>query len=267
MNKIVFLSFADKRYAPSLNRIKKDATKFNLFDEIYALDESSFEKKYFETHKKKFLNRGFGYWMWKSYLVRKTLENLDENDILFYADSGCNLNFKGLNRFKEYLHLLERNEMGLLVFKQDLKENNYTKSDVFSFFGVLEDKKITHANQIWAGSFLLRKTKKSVDFINQWYNTCHDNFYLINDKPSKVSNFDDFIGHRHDQSVFSVLCKLNQPEFLSIDECYPSNKDWNTMEKRPIWAIRNKEMSLFSKFIHRAKYPLRKIHRYFEEKK
>jgi hypothetical protein len=266
MNKIVFVSFADKRFLPSLNRIRSEAIKFNIFDQIYALDESSFSIEYHKKYKSRFRYRGFGYWMWKSQVIKDVFESLDHNDILFYADSGCYLNFKGLKRFQEYIQFVKQNEMGLLIFEQNLKEKNYTKSDVFSFFGILGNKKFTHSNQIWAGSFMLRKTNIAIDFINQWHDVCHNHFYLINDKPSIVPNFNTFIEHRHDQSIFSVLSKLYKPIVLSNNENYPLDKDWITMESMPIWAKRSKEMSSLSKIIHRIKYPLRKVILYFEKR-
>ena len=32
--------------------------------------------------------RGFGYWIWKPYFILKSLEELNDGDILFYSDSG-----------------------------------------------------------------------------------------------------------------------------------------------------------------------------------
>ena len=32
--------------------------------------------------------RGAGYWIWKSYIIRKTLEEINDGDILIYADGG-----------------------------------------------------------------------------------------------------------------------------------------------------------------------------------
>jgi len=36
--------------------------------------------------------RGFGYWIWKSYLIMKTMEKMEENDVLLYLDAGCEIN-------------------------------------------------------------------------------------------------------------------------------------------------------------------------------
>jgi hypothetical protein len=266
MSRVVFVTFADKRFTPSLNRIKEEALKFNLFDEIFELNESFFDVDYYEKYKSRFKYRGFGYWMWKSHIIAEILKQLDEDDIIFYADAGCLLNYKAKIRFQQYVELVKKNEMGLLVFEQNLQENKFTKSDVFSFFNVLDNKAITNSNQIWAGAFFLRKTKCSIEFIEKWKGTCHHHFNLINDKPSITPNLTDFIEHRHDQSVFSVLSKLYQPVVLSINENYPINEDWKSMDNFPIWAKRNKEMSLFSKFTHRVKYPMRKVIRYFEKR-
>ena len=32
--------------------------------------------------------RGYGYWLWKSYIIKKTIEKMSDDDILLYLDCG-----------------------------------------------------------------------------------------------------------------------------------------------------------------------------------
>ena len=54
-----------------------------------------------------------------------------------------------------------------------------------------------------------KKNSYSIDFLNSWINIFENHFNLIDDSPSKIKNFEGFVENRHDQSVFSLLCKKN----------------------------------------------------------
>ena len=92
-NKLIFLSFADKRF--NSKRIKDEALSANCFDKVIVENEDNFENWYKERFKDRFKDRGFGYWQWKSYRIRRLLEQIDENDVLVYLDAGCHLNCVG----------------------------------------------------------------------------------------------------------------------------------------------------------------------------
>jgi hypothetical protein len=50
------------------------------------------------------------------------------------------------------------------------------------------------------------------------------NYHLIDDTPSKSPNFTEFIEHRHDQSILSLLTKLYD---MNIYFCKDNYKDDN----------------------------------------
>ena len=89
-----------------------------FFDHIYVGDEKMLEPWYFEKYKDRWLERSFGYWQWKPYLIRRVMDRMEEGDFLVYADAGCTLNPRGIPRLKEYLHMVEENPCGVLGFDQ-----------------------------------------------------------------------------------------------------------------------------------------------------
>ena len=103
-----FLTFGgpSSNYHSAVNRICTQASEFNVFDNIVgATDHHIKDDNEFYNKHGRFLeenSRGYGYWLWKSYLVKKQLEKMNENDILVYADSGCVLNINGKKRLYEY---------------------------------------------------------------------------------------------------------------------------------------------------------------------
>ena len=63
-----------------------------------------------------------------------------------------------------------------------------------------------------------------------WIEVFEKRFDLIDDTPSKLKNFEKFIENRHDQSVFSILCKINLIKSLSAYEF-----DWAEKDQKRTW--------------------------------
>ena len=89
------------------------------------------------------------------------------------------------------------------------EEFKYSKGDLFAYFNCQKNMDIINAPQYWAGSFFLRKQEKTHIFLQEWIEVFEKKFELIDDSPSRLKNFEGFIENRHDQSVFSILCKKN----------------------------------------------------------
>ena len=82
-NKKVFLTFGGPtvNYHNAVKRISKEAQDLKFFDEIISLTDLDLKKDtvFWKQHGKFLENnkRGYGYWLWKSYLIKKTLEKLN----------------------------------------------------------------------------------------------------------------------------------------------------------------------------------------------
>ena len=96
--KINFLTFSDSRFQ-SWKRLEKQAGQTGWFNRIVAGNENMFEKWYMEKYKERFKDRGYGYWQWKSYLIRRVLDRMNEGEVLLYCDGGCSINGGGIRAF------------------------------------------------------------------------------------------------------------------------------------------------------------------------
>mgnify|MGYP000022497956 CR=1 FL=1 len=169
--KIYFCSFADSRLENSLLRIESEAKTFGEFDVISCYNEFSLDKSFKDEVKDLLLPtcRGFGYWIWKPQVILQSLRMMDKGDVLLYADAGCVLNNLGKKKFNEYIDILIDSDSGFLVFGSKLKEKQYTKSDLFGYFSVLDKPEITCSGQIQATTFMLRKMSlQRVSLISGW---------------------------------------------------------------------------------------------------
>ena len=230
IQKIYFITFGNEKYYNSLNRIHKEALDFNIFDEIILntyidlKNDSEFWSCHSDFIEKN--RRGYGYWIWKPYINLKLMEKINEGDIVIYADAGCTLNINGKNRLLEYIELVKKND--ILSFELTHSEKKFTKKDVFDYFNFENNDNI---NQINATVFIYKKCDKIYNIFKLCYETCC-NYNLLNDEPSISKNHDEFIEHRHDQSIFSIIRKKFNTYFIK-DETYPIG-----IKEFPIWATR-----------------------------
>lgn len=239
--KIVFITFGDTKYKPALKRIKHEAKASGFFTKIKILSNRDLGKKFLKENKEKLCLRGFGYWMWKSYIINNEIKKINLDDIIVYLDAGCTINYKAKQRFLGYINLVNETKTGILVFEQEgLLEKNWTKSDLLEFTDSINDDAIINTPQICGGIFIIRKNPISEEFINNWCNLCNNHFDLITDKPSRCKNFPEFIEHRHDQSAFSVLVKKYNPCILSASETYTEGDFQSELSCFPFWATRKR---------------------------
>ncbi|GHV54379.1 hypothetical protein FACS1894216_14280 [Synergistales bacterium] len=221
----------------------------NFFDEVFLFDENKLSVEFTEHFADKFKLRGAGYWCWKPQVILLSLEKLNEGDVLMYADAGCDFNPVGIKRLEEYFDMAEKNVSGIICFSlcfsrgESCPEKNWTKGDVFDYFGARFDEKFTESGQIAATVILVRKSAETIAFIKKWLDVFWDHFDLVDDSPSVSPNIKGFIENRHDQSIFSILAKKTNiaEECLSMDEI-----EWHGDPKysnKPIRASRHKKPS------------------------
>jgi hypothetical protein len=81
--------------------------------------------------------RGYGYWLWKSYVMLKEFNKMKDNDILIYLDAGCYINPKGYERFKEYIEILKNSNYACISFQMSHHiEKKWTTKEIFQHFNI-----------------------------------------------------------------------------------------------------------------------------------
>lgn len=250
MNKnIYFLSFGGgtQNYYDALDRICNQAEQLNIFKEIFKITDNDLknDNEFWNKHKK-FIennNKGFGYWLWKSYIIKKTLEKINNDDILIYLDCGCEINIKQKNKF---LKLIEKlNDKNILSSNASSNDIRYTKKDILDYFNfdIIKDKELLEKKQMQPGTLFLKKNNIIINFINEWYEICSNNYHLIDDSKSISKNLPEFKSNKHDQSIFNCLLKKKYIKLFNYD-LNPVNfslKILNKAKKYPILAIRNRD--------------------------
>jgi hypothetical protein len=250
MSKIYFITFGgpSQNYLDAVNRICNQATEFNIFDEIIGYTDSYLkaDKDFWDTHGN-FIERnerGYGFYIWKPYLILKTLEKMNDNDILLYLDCGCELNSNGKEHF---YNLIEKvNNTTIISTSASSDDIVYTKMDLIKYFGFEDKLELLKVSHMQAGTVMFRKTDLIIKIYKEIYEIMSNNYNLIDNSPSVNKNFDNFIEHRHDQSVFNLVMKkycINNYDMEPVTWIDWSNGKsyFNSKGKNfPIWVCRNK---------------------------
>lgn len=230
MSDISFVTFADNKYANTLKRIEKEAGDMGIFKNIFAWNQKILDNSFLIKHQNFIIRkrRGYGYWIWKPYVIKKALQSIPENSILVYSDAGCTLNPLAKDLLIEFGKLAKKSESGVLAAQMGYIESHYTKMDLMVHLGFTE----YESKQIQAGISVWCHAENALSFLDEWQNLCsEDNYHFLDDSPSVTLNVKEFIEHCHDQSIFSLLMKKHKGFLV--------NK-WPNNESYPIWTSRLK---------------------------
>lgn len=208
MNKYV-ISYASKGYYSLQNRFEKSLKDRGY--SIYSYSDRWLRKQSFYHHNIDILKqpRGGGYWLWKPFIIRDRLQKMNYGDLLFY----CDVDAVAVDNLDVLFDLCDKNE--LLLFQNTFKKNvDWTKRDCFVLMDA-DNETYYNSYQVIGGMIFIKKTKSNVDFIDLWIKYATD-YRILTDSPNELGfdNFDNFIEHRHDQSILGILAKKQNIELF-----------------------------------------------------
>ena len=214
--KMHFITFASKhkRFREAAEQLIGYAKSFDMFESITIHTEETIPE-FIEVHKE-FLEkspRGFGYWLWKSYIIHKTLCSIPDGEMVFYMDSCCGLQKNAKKRLIEYIDMANKNKNGNLFFGPVNPIYHWCKMDTIISLDATD---IMFEKEIIATFMMTTNSEENRSFFKLWYDTgC--NYHLIDDSPSIVKNHNEFREHRHDQSIFSILARKYMADCINND--------------------------------------------------
>jgi hypothetical protein len=226
-------------------RLARQAKKSERFTSILVTTDFSLKREhreFWELHKRilKPEVRGFGYWIWKPYLINHALRQWQGKvDFILYLDSGCEINSapESQKRWSDYLVLMN-GETGRLMMQQTCIEKDWQKMDAVVRLGMTEE--AMESGQLAGAVLALRVDSENISLTNEWLQLCiEDNYHLVDDSPSRVPNSPHFIEHRHDQSILSGLVKRYGATVIPDETQWAPT--WDVSGKSfPIWTPRNR---------------------------
>lgn len=206
--KIHFVTFgceskvAPQDYTKSKFRLAKQAENTGWFSTITCYDDRT---PVLVRHKKSFFGRVAGYGWWKPAIMLEMFNRTDIDDIIVYLDAGFNIFKEREKFFIDYIeHTLAHNFCAFSSKGTDYTERKYTKRDLLIHMNI--DSEQYYHEHAMGGAFIATNNNFCKN-IMQDFLSLYDHPHLLDDSLSKVAEHDDFIGHRHCQSILSVLCK------------------------------------------------------------
>jgi len=219
----------EKRAERLINLMKE----LDIFDKIILLTEQDLKNDpiFWNQHKTFIENnkRGYGYWVWKSYIIKKQLEILNDNDTLLYLDSSIIFR-ASKDKFIDLFNIVKRDYIIGSYCRVKCLEYVWNKMDLIENLDMNHDAYL-NTRQRQAGSIMILNNKKTRELIDNWY-TLSCQYHFIDDTTSIIKNISGFKEHRHDQSIYSLLTKkyniysnVDMVEFLNL---------WCLKHSRPI---------------------------------
>ncbi len=250
MQKIVGISYASREYLSRSEVVTKTANESGLFDEFKCFTEEDIPNEFKEAYSKVWnCCLGGGFWIWKPYIIKKVLDEINDNDILVYYDSGCELNVtkESVERFKEYIAMANENKCGFMRFElvglTDRQfTNKKTHEHIKNKYNVPKETMDSYLDsyQIVGGIMVIRKTDFAVKLFQECLDILDEDLNVYTDNYNQENEH-----HRRDQSIQSLLYKIMGGNLLIPDETYfvdANNKfdTSNSAKKFPFWATRSK---------------------------
>lgn len=193
-----------------IKRFTKQAVACTYIDTIRVVNRGDEFLKIFNEEYGSFIKnnpRGYGYWLWKPYIIYKYMSELPKGDVLFYCDIGCELSPMGGKKFNKYLDKFGNLDIVAFSTFNNQPEYMWCKKELVDFLKL--PIKYLEKEQVAATYLLVKVSDRSFRIILEWLlisksNNCN----LINDSLS-MKQSPGFVEHRHDQAILSLLLKKN----------------------------------------------------------
>lgn len=141
--------------------------------------------------------RGYGYWLWKPYILLHKMMASNEGEIIVYLDSGVEV-VNSLNYIKD------RMQGDIWLFGNEHRHTDWCKGDVLHKMLKSDDFEGWDERQVQASVIFVKNTPFARNFVKEWLLWCQmPNF--IDDSPSISPNVASFKEHRHDQAILTNL--------------------------------------------------------------
>lgn len=195
------VSFSTPQYRQSHKKLEQSALKYGI-DTLHSFTQKDLKKTNF-WHDNRFIfkqERGFGYWLWKPYLILEVLKKVNEDDIVMYADAGNEIITDLIPLFNLCM------KQNIILFQvHDHLNKTWTKRDAFVLMNC-NAPQFYEAQQVCGSPQLYRVCSESIKFVETWLQYCC-NPLILTDSANTCGfvNDDTFKDHRHDQSILTLL--------------------------------------------------------------
>lgn len=211
---IVVVNYANKPYKKAQKYCTRSAYKYGA-DRVFEYSPENIDVDFFEANKKVLTQRrGGGYWLWKPYIIYDALKKINYGDYLLYVDSGSYF----ISDLNAIIRCMEANENDIISFSLPFLEKQWTKMEVLEYMGCKNSSKVIDSCQRIATFIFMKKSDRTIEFMEKYLYIAQQDTLITDQLDPRIQD-DLFIENRHDQSIFSVLSKIeNIPVYRDPSE-------------------------------------------------
>ena len=225
-------------------RISFDAGSLYGFADILVLNSQNLSEycpKVFQIYKD-LLNeevKGYGYWLWKPEFILGAMQGrFGKFDQVVWIDSGCEINSNLISRWRFRDRIARTQIQGYWLHALRSSENEYSKSKVKKLFPELSLDAM-QSPQIQA-NYMHFSSQAALQLVQEWHDLSIASISNFNFEISE-SEHKNFVEHRNDQSVLSLLAKKHGFEQSRLD--LPTGRSRRSVVRaltEPVWISRNR---------------------------
>lgn len=207
---VVHVTFGTAEFTQSLAHLVRSSRRFGIHDvRVYRPDSSAVQRAIKENPAIMREKRGAGYWLWKPYIVLDVLERLPDGALLFYSDAGVSY----ISDPAPLMALAETRDIVLFDNRRaGWTQRMWTKRDCFVLLDA-DSPMYWHRRQLDAAFQLYRAGPRARTFVADLKTLCRDSRVLTDAQNTcGLPNFPEFLEHRHDQSVLTILATRHEVE-------------------------------------------------------
>lgn len=222
--KTYYCNYSDLNYRENQINLCRFIEAEGIFDYVVPYTREWLEKQPFYSKNKQILDkeRLAGYAIWKPYIILDLMSKIQNGDIVVYMDCGdVPTNVAINNHIKDYMQYHDQ----YLITTMIHPNYRYTKRDCFVLMKC-DAPNYWNAVQLEDGFIALKRTEDNTKLLLEWLSFCEDE-RIVTDLPNTqgLPNFYDFVDHRHDQSVLSLIqVKYNLPTTNEIRQFVDFNR-------------------------------------------
>jgi hypothetical protein len=184
--------------------------------------------------------RGYGYWAWKPEFVYRVIKGeFGDFDQIVWVDAGNEINSNSLTRPIFTRRIKKASETGYWLQALENSDLEYTKREVIEQYPNINVSDLSRP-QIQANYFHLQG-EIGIKIAEAWFLKTIEKVENTNLECDKTLENENFIEHRSDQSILSLVCK--SMNLLHSKLNLPSGNSTPSIIRgivQPIWISRNR---------------------------
>lgn len=240
---LVTAGFSPELHGAAL-RIESQALNMQLFDTL-VIDKKTLNllcPEYFKRYEHILISGspGFGYYGWKPAIIDAVLNSKSSKyDGIIWVDAGCEIFPSLWTRFRLKLWMRSAKKQGFWGFNLKTPERLFTKKKLFEYFPSIST--FDESPQVQA-TFLILHGDNGKAIAKKWNSVALTDLSVLDFSRSEQGEDIDFIEHRCDQSIFSLIIKSMglKPSNLKPKPGQVGLRAIISAASHPIWTSRNR---------------------------